>query len=53
MFFSSAQKNKCYFDLFLGFLENSQVSWIEKCLDFFTARLHYAMKPIVYADYGL
>ena len=29
------------------------MSWVEKCFDFFTARFHYAMKPIVYADYGL
>ena len=53
MFFFVRAKNKFYFDLFLGFLENSQLSWVEKCFDFFTARFHYAMKPIVYADYGL
>ena len=31
---------------------NSQLSWVDGCFDCFTARFHYGMKPIVYADYG-
>ena len=31
---------------------NSQLSWVDGCFDFFTAKFHQAMKTIVYADYG-
>ena len=31
---------------------NSQLSWVDGCFDFFTARYHQAMKTIVHTDYG-